>query len=142
LYQDQPALSNFHIGLKFCRQNKSNEFEFSLTPPSSPGFELSHSSAQSSVTFDLSQVNSHLDFSDEITMNLEYLEKLLTRQNREFTENWAEQISTLSKTFQKLHVMPIFPSNNSLPMPKFSGDAHEDVNEFLTNFNCTAAFYH
>ena len=27
-------------------------------------------------------------------------------------------------------------------MPRFSGGAHEDVNEFLTNFNRTAAFYH
>lgn len=26
-------------------------------------------------------------------------------------------------------------------MPKFSGDTQEDVNEFLTNFNRTGAFY-
>ena len=126
----------------FAAQTKSSELEFSVTPPLSPASHLSDSSDQSSVIFDLSQVNSQLDLSTEATMNVEDLAKILTQQNRELTKHWAEHISTLSKSFQKSPVTPTFPSNNSIPMPKFSGDAHEDVNEFLTNFNRTAVFYH
>ena len=73
---------------------------------------------------------------------MDELAKLLTEQNKALTEKWAERISTLSKSFQKSHLTPTFPSNNSVPIPMFSGDAHEDVNEFLTNFNRTSAFYH
>ncbi|KAL9958978.1 hypothetical protein ACROYT_G036058 [Oculina patagonica] len=74
-------------------------------------------------------------------MNMDELAKLLTEQNKALTENWAEQISTLCEAFQKSHVTPTFPGNNSVPMPTFSGDADEDVNEFLVNFNRTSAFY-
>ncbi|KAL9965744.1 hypothetical protein ACROYT_G029586 [Oculina patagonica] len=74
-------------------------------------------------------------------MNMDELAKLLTEQNKALTENWAEQISTLCKAFQKSHVTPTFPGNNGVPMPTFSGDADEDVNEFLVNFNRTSAFY-
>ena len=144
--QSEPSSSEPDQTLTFdsnsVAQTKSNELEFSVTPPLSPASDLSDSSAQSSVIFDLSQVNSQLDLSPEVTMNVEDIAKLLTQQNRELTEHWAEHISTLSKSLQHSHVTPTFPSNNSIPMPKFSGDAHEDVNEFLTNFNRTAVFYH
>ena len=72
---------SFTVDSNFAAQNKNKEPEFSLTPPSSPGSDLSDNLAQSSVIFDLSQVNSHLDFSAEVTMNMEDLAKLLTQQN-------------------------------------------------------------
>ena len=36
---------------------------------------------------------------------------------------------------------PSFPASNSVPLPKFSGDGSEDVNEFLANFERTARVY-
>ena len=123
-------------------QSKNSDFDIPLSPPLSPTSELSDSSDSSSVIFDASQLNSNLDNSEEMPMNLDDLAKLLSQQNKELTEKWAEQISTLSKAFQESHLTPTFPNNNSVPIPKFSGDAHEDVNEFLANFDRASAFYH
>ena len=36
---------------------------------------------------------------------------------------------------------PSFPASSSVPLPKFSGDGSEDVNEFLANFERKARFY-
>ena len=103
--QSEPSSSEPDQTLTFdsnsVAQTKSNELEFSVTPPLSPASDLSDSSAQSSVIFDLSQVNSQLDLSPEVTMNVEDIAKLLTQQNRELTEHWAEHISTLSKSLQE-----------------------------------------
>ena len=133
---------SFTVVSNFAAQNKNKEPEFSLTPPSSPGSDLSDNLAQSSVIFDLSQGNSHLDISAEVTMNMEDLAKLLTQQNGNLQRIVRNKFLRRFLKRSKWHVTLAFPGNNSIPMPRFSGGAHEDVNEFLTNFNRTAAFYH
>ena len=130
------------LDINFGDKSTSDSLVTPLSPPWSPTSEISDSSDASSIGFDISQVNSGLHLSEEMGINLDDLAKILSQQSKALTENWAEQISKLSNAFQKSHVTPAFPSNNSVPIPKFSGDAHEDVNEFLANFDRTSAFYH
>ena len=67
--------------------------------------------------------------------------KLITELNELFAKQWQNQMQTLTKTLEKLHQTPSFPFVNNIPLPQFSGDARQDVNSFLRQFNLTAVFY-
>ena len=70
-----------------------------------------------------------------MALNLEDITKLITEQNELFAKQWRNQMQTLTKALEKLHQTPSFPSVNNIPIPKFSGDASEDVNSFFRQFN-------
>ena len=74
-------------------------------------------------------------------MNTEELTKVLMDHTKDLSTHWDKQLSALTKAFETTRLTPTFPSGNSVPLPKFSGDCNEDVNEFLANFNRTALFY-
>ena len=74
-------------------------------------------------------------------MNTEDLTKVLTAHTKDLSTHWAKQLSALTKAVETTCLKPTFPSGNSVPLPKFSSDCNEDVNEFLANFNRTTCFY-
>ena len=76
-----------------------------------------------------------------VNMNAEDLTKVLTDHTKDLSTHWEKQLSALTKAVETTRLTPTFPSGNSVPLPKFSGDCNEEVNEFLANFNRTARFY-
>ena len=95
----------------------------------------SDSSDQNSVVFDLAE---HQNISDQASVQIldyEALAKVLSDQNKGLSQQWQEQVSVLAKSLRKSHDTPSFPSNTSIPLPRFSGGPHEG------NFNRVATFY-
>ena len=76
-----------------------------------------------------------------INMNVEDLTKVLMDHTKDISSHWDTQLSALTKAVETSRLTPTFPSGNSMPLPKFSDDCNEDINEFLANFNRTAHFY-
>lgn len=74
-------------------------------------------------------------------MNAEELIKVLTDHTKDLSTHRDKQLSALTKAVETNHLMPTFPSGSSVPLPKFSGNCDEDVDEFLANFNRMARFY-
>ena len=75
------------------------------------------------------------------TMDTEQVAKLLSDHTKELATHWDAQLATLTNALKLSNQTPSFPASNSVPLPKFSGDGSEDVNEFLANFERTARFY-
>ena len=74
-------------------------------------------------------------------MDTEQVAKLLSDHTKELATHWDAQLATLTNALKLSNQTPSFPASNSVPLPKFSGDGSEDVNEFLANFERTARFY-
>ena len=75
------------------------------------------------------------------TMDTEQVAKLLSDHTKELATHWDAQLATLTNALKLSKQTPSFPAGTSVPLPKFSGDGSEDVNEFLANFGRTARFY-
>ena len=73
-------------------------------------------------------------------MNAKDLTKVLTDHTKDLSSHWDKQLSALTKAVETTRITPTFPSGNSVPLPKFSGDCNEDVNEFLANLIEQLAF--
>ena len=58
-----------------------------------------------------------------------------------FAKQWQNQLQTLTKTLEKYHQTVSFPFINSIPLPKFSEEASEDVRDFLRQLDQAAVFY-
>ena len=76
-----------------------------------------------------------------MTLTLEDITKLLTEQNELFAKQWQNQMQTLTKALEKYHQRVSLPCINNILLPKFSGDASEDVREFLRHLDQEATFY-
>ena len=74
-------------------------------------------------------------------VDTEQVAKLLSDHTKELATHWDAQLTTLTNALKLSNRTPSFPASNSVPLPKFSGDGSEDVNEFLANFERTARFY-
>ena len=72
--------------------------------------------------------------------NFEDLGRVLAEQNNQLMKQWADQVASLSQTFKQSH-MSQTQRYNGIKLPKFSGNADEDVVEFITNFERAANFY-
>ena len=72
--------------------------------------------------------------------NFEDLGRVLAKQNNQLMKQWADQVASLSQTFKQSH-MSHTQKYNGIKPPKFSGNANEDVVEFLTNFERAANFH-
>ena len=75
------------------------------------------------------------------TMDTEQVVKLLSDHTKELATHWGAELATLTNAFKLSNQTPSFPASTCVPLPKFSGDGSEDVNEFLANFERTARFY-
>lgn len=75
------------------------------------------------------------------TMDTDQVAKLLSDHTKELAVHWDAQLATLTSALKLSTQTPSFPASSSVPLPKFSGDGSEDVNEFLANFERTARFY-
>ena len=74
-------------------------------------------------------------------METDQVAKLLSDHTKELEVHWDAQLATLTSALKLSTQTPSFPASSSVPLPKFSGDGSEDVNEFLANFERTARFY-
>ena len=72
--------------------------------------------------------------------NFEDLGRVLAEQNNQLMKQWADQVASLSQTFKQSH-MSQTQRYNGIKLPKFSGNADEDVVEFITNFERAANFH-
>ena len=96
---------------------------------------LSHTcSTQRAQTSDLS-------LNEVPTMDTDQVAKLLFDHTKELAVHWESQLATLTSALKLSTQTPSFPASNSVPLPKFSGDGSEDVNELLANFERIARFY-
>ena len=57
-----------------------------------------------------------------IKMNAEDLTKVLTDHTKDLSTHCDKQLSALTKAVETTRLTPTFPSGNSVPLPKFSGD--------------------
>ena len=64
--------------------------------------------------------------------NFEDLGRVLAEQNNQLMKQWADQVASLSQTFKQSH-MSQTQQYSRIKLPNFSGNADEDVVEFLTN---------
>ena len=71
--------------------------------------------------------------------NLEDLGRVLVEHNNHLMKQWADQVASLSQTFQQNHVLNA-QTYNGVKFPTFSAIANEDVLEFLTHFERVADF--
>ena len=72
--------------------------------------------------------------------NLEDLGRVLVEHNNHLMKQWADQVASLSQTFQQNHVLNA-QTYNGVKFPTFSAKTNEDVVEFLTNFERVADFH-
>ena len=78
------------------------------------------------VLFDLAEHQSFPELSTQI-MDYEALAKILSGQIKKLSQQWQEQVSVLALSLQKSHDTPSFPSNTSIPLPRYSREPHEDI---------------
>ena len=74
-------------------------------------------------------------------MDTDQVAKLLSDHTKELAVHWDAQLANLTNALKLSTQTPSFPASGSVPLPKFSGDGSEGVNEFLANFERTARFY-
>ena len=57
-----------------------------------------------------------------VNMNAEDLTKVLTDHTKDLSTHCDKQLSALTKAVETTRLTPTFPSGNSVPLPKFTGD--------------------